>query len=605
MKKLSVFLHMAFAFRKEAWLNIVFNFLSVIFSVFSITMIYPFLGLLFGTMQIVNEKPAADFSSSYFLELLNYYLSNVIKSTNDKSAALLLICVLVVVAFFLKNICRYLAMFYLATIRAGVVGNLRKGLYEKILSLPLSFYTEKRKGDLLSRASVDVQEIEWSIISSLEVLMKDPLNIIFILAGLLIFSPTLTGIVFVVVPVAGIFIGYIGRSLKRTSAKTQGQLGMLISTFEETLSGIRIIKAFSAEDKMMALFLKQNNRHFQLMQRMYRKRDLASPLSEFLGVTSMAFVIFVGGKMVLSKSIMPDQLITFAVLFSQMISPAKAFTNALYNIQRGRASLERIRSVMDEDQRIFEAEQPKEVTAFEKEIRFDHVSFAYGTEEVLKGINLTIPKGSTVALVGQSGAGKSTMADMLPRFYDPQQGDVRIDDIPIRELRLADLRGMMGIVTQESILFNDTVFNNITLGVKSATKEQVEEAARVANAHEFIMQMEQGYDTYIGERGGKLSGGQRQRLSIARAVLKNPPILILDEATSALDTESEKLVQDALFKLMQNRTSLVIAHRLSTIQHADLIVVMQEGNIIEKGKHEELLALNGAYKRLFELQHFA
>ncbi|MCB0395590.1 MAG: ABC transporter ATP-binding protein [Flavobacteriales bacterium] len=605
MQKLFVLLRMVSSFKTSAWLNILFNVLSVVFSFFSVTMMMPFLGLILGTIEMVDQPPEFALNSTYFIDLLRYYISDVIRTSGSKQHALAVVCIWLVTAFLLKNIFRYLAMFFLAAVRSGVVKELRERLYRKVLSLPISFYTEQRKGDLLTRFSNDVQEVEWSILSSLEMIVKDPFTLIVFLGGMIAFSPSLTLVVFVVVPIAGLLIGAMGRSLKRTSVKTQTHLGNVMSTFEETLSGIRIIKAFSAEEKMNNTFSQQNGRFRQLMQRMFRKRDLASPLSELLGVTAISVVVLYGGQMVLKGEMGADVLITYLFLCSQLIAPAKAITTAWYNIQRGSASLDRIQSVLDADEKIAETTNPRELKSFETAIEYRHVRFSYGGDQVLNDIDLQIPKGKTVALVGASGAGKSTLADLLPRFYDIAEGQLLIDDIPVKELKLRDLRGLMGIVTQESILFNDTVFNNITLGVTGASREQVIEAARIAHAHDFIEQLENGYDTMIGERGGRLSGGQKQRISIARAVLKNPPILILDEATSALDTESEKWVQDALLNLMKNRTSIVIAHRLSTIQHADTIVVLDEGRIVEQGNHQELIERNGTYRKLFDLQHFA
>ncbi|MBP6650536.1 MAG: ABC transporter ATP-binding protein, partial [Bacteroidia bacterium] len=515
----------------------------------------------------------------------------------------------VIVLFFLKNFFRYLAMYFIAPIRNGVVRDLRNGMYEKVLYLPLSYFSDERKGDLISRMTSDVQEIEWSIMQSLEVVFREPLTILLFLGTMITISPQLSIFVFVLLPIAGLLIGQIGISLRRTSAKSQAKMGVLLSTIEETLSGMRIIKAFTSELFSMEKFGKINDEYRRLMTRLYRKRDLSSPLSEFLGAIVMVVVIYFGGKLVLdgSSRLEPAMFIAFIVIFSQLIPPAKSFTEAYSNVQRGLASVDRINKILDAEVTIRDKEHALQISDFNHTVEYRDVSFAYhkgGTGWVLHNVNLKIEKGKTIALVGQSGSGKTTLADLLPRFYDLEEGEILIDGENIKDYRLADLRGLMGIVTQESILFNDTVLNNIAFGMPNIKEEDVIAAAKIANAHDFIMQMPEGYQTNIGDRGGKMSGGQRQRISIARAVLKNPPILILDEATSALDTESERLVQDALTQLMKNRTTLVIAHRLSTIQHADEIIVMQKGEILERGKHAELLQSGGVYKKLYDLQTF-
>jgi len=529
----------------------------------------------------------------------------------DKAMGLVFICVMVVVLFFLKNLCRYLAQFFMASIRSGVVKDIRSKMYNKIMQLPLSYYSEARKGDLMTRLSSDITEIEWAIMNSMETLFIQLITFIAYLGALLYISPKLTLFVLIILPITGILVGGISKSLKRTSGKAQSKLGDLLSIIEETISGLRIVKAFNAEEASSRKFEENNKRYGILLTRQYRKRDLAAPLGEFLAVCIMIVVIWFGGKMVLSgEGLSASIFIGYLIMFSQLISPAKGFTTAFYNIQKGAASADRMAEVLDAKVTITEKPDAKSIDSFSNEIEYRDTSFKYQDNAVdfhgfeLDGINIKIPKGKSVALIGQSGSGKSTIADILPRFYDCTSGDVLIDGISTRDLKIADLRGLMGVVTQESILFNDTVFNNISFGTDGATEEQVTEAAKVANAHDFIIAMEHSYQTNIGDSGSKLSGGQRQRLSIARAVLKNPPILILDEATSALDTESEKLVQDALFKLMENRTSIVIAHRLSTIQHSDEIIVLKEGAIIERGNHDELLGKNGEYKKLYDLQVF-
>lgn len=612
MKKVLRVLKYVKGYKTYASLNIFFNILSVIFSLFSLTMVAPFLDLLFMKgdsdylSTIAKGKPELKFSVQNIIDTFYYELSKLIVD-DGKIKALVFICLLVVVFIFLKNLFRYLAMFFLSNVRNGVVKDLRNDIYQKTLRLPLSYYSDERKGDIMSRITTDVQEVEWSIMSSLEMLFRDPINIIILLTSMVFMSPQLTLFVFVLLPVPGFIIGKIASSLKRTSFKAKERLGTLFSIMEETLSGLRIIKGFNAESHSQKKFVDENNTYSTTMIRMYRKNDLASPLSEFLGVTILVILIYIGGKSVIDNELKASVFITFIAIFSQILPPAKALTTAWYNIQKGVASVERIEKILDADDVIHEHRNALPAPAFENYIEYKNICFAYKKGDagwVLKDINLTIPKGKTIALVGQSGSGKTTLADMLPRFFDADKGDIFIDGIALKEIKIKELRALMGIVSQESILFNDTIFNNIAFGITDAKKEDVINAAKIANAHEFIMQMENGYDTNIGDRGGKLSGGQRQRISIARAVLKNPPILILDEATSALDTESEKLVQDALERLMKNRTSLVIAHRLSTIQHADEIIVMQQGEIIERGTHKELLNTKGAYKRLYDMQAF-
>ena len=601
-------------YKGYAALNALFNILYVAFSLFSLTMIAPFLDLLFlkndsdYTARMAKGIPEFHLNISSLIDNFYFYLTRIIVD-QGKIHALVIICILVVVMFFFKNLFRYMALYFLAPVRNRVVRDIRTEIFGKTLVLPLSYYSEERKGDIMSRMTNDVQEIEWSIMKSLEVIFRDPISVIAFLITMVIMSPQLTLFVFVLLPLTGILIGRIGKSLRRTSAKSKDTLGQLISTIEETLSGLRIIKAFNAEKSVNEKFKKTNDEYTNIMIRMYRKTDLSSPMSEFLGTCVMVVVMYFGGKLVLGAdaSLSPSVFITYIAIFSQVIPPARSFTDAYYSIQRGIASAERITKILDAEISIHEIENPKSVTTFNKSIEYKNVSFAYARGDIgwaLRNINLTIEKGKTVALVGQSGAGKSTLVDILPRFYDATEGEILIDGISNKEYKIADLRGLMGNVTQESILFNDTIFNNIAFGMEHASEQEVIAAAKIANAHEFISQMENGYQSNIGDRGSKLSGGQRQRISIARAVLKNPPILILDEATSSLDTESERLVQDALSKLMQNRTSLIIAHRLSTILHADEIVVMNKGEIIERGNHTQLMAKEGAYKKLYDMQAF-
>ncbi len=595
------------SYKRYAVLNVFFNMLSVVFSLFSLTMVIPFLNVLFGQQQ-VYEKVSWTFSVKAALTNFNYFLSQYVIE-HGKIPALTYICVLIVILFFLKNLFRYLAMYFISPIRNGVVRDLRNKMYNKILFLPLTYFSEEKKGDLMSRMTSDVQEIEWSIMQSLEVIFREPLTVGLYLATMVIMSPQLSLFVFILLPIAGVLIGQIGKSLRRTSSKSQAKMGVLLSAIEETLSGLRIVKAFTAEPFFQNKFHKINDEYRRLMIRLYRKRDLTSPLSEFLGAVVMVIVIFFGGRLVLdaSQTLEPSVFIYFIVIFSQLIPPAKSFSEAYSNVQRGLASVERINKILDAEITIADKEHALQLTDFNHAIEYRDVSFAYhkgGSGWVLKNINLKIEKGKTVALVGQSGSGKTTIVDLLPRFYDLEHGEIFIDGENINNYKLNDLRGNMGIVNQESILFNDTIFNNIAFGLHSVSEDDVYNAAKIANAHDFITQMQDGYQTNVGDRGGRLSGGQRQRISIARAILKNPPILILDEATSALDTESERLVQDAITKLMKNRTTLVVAHRLSTIQHADEIIVMQQGEIIERGNHLQLLDKGGVYKKLYELQAF-
>jgi subfamily B ATP-binding cassette protein MsbA len=597
-------------FAKPYWVyavfNIVFNILTVVFSLVSITMIIPFLGLLFGTQEKVYEAPELSFSASSITENFYFQITQIIE-TRGQIDALLFICLLVLVMFMFRNLFRYLALYFLTPIRNGVVRDMRNALHKKVLSLPLGFYTEKRKGDIIARMTTDLVEIEWSIMSSLEMIFKDPLNIIIFLATLIVISPQLTIFVIVLFPIAGFLIARIGKSLKKSSDRGQNKMGELLSNIEENIRGLRIIKGFHAEEKIQEKFEENSDDYRHIMTKLLRKKDLSSPMSEFLSTIVLVCVMWFGGQLVLGaeNALSPEAFIGYIAIFSQIIPPAKSFTTAFYYLQKGSASAERVLSILETDNPIKEPKQPKGKNNFESSIAFKNVSFQYDTQAVLKDLSLEIQKGKSVALVGESGSGKSTIADLLSRFYDIEEGEILIDNINIKDYKLTDLRGLMGIVSQDSILFNDSVFNNITLGNENADKEEVIAAAKAANAHEFIMEMPKGYDSNVGENGAKLSGGQKQRISIARAIYKNPPILILDEATSSLDTESEKLVQDALGKLMKTRTSLVIAHRLSTIQNADNIILIKKGEILEQGTHEELTLKNGAYKKLIDYQNFS
>lgn len=603
MRNLIKVIRYAYPYWGYALLNVLFNILGVIFSVFSLAGVIPLLNILFQREAGVTSPPPLSLSFDAIKDNLYYQVGNFV-ATYGELRALAYICVGLIIAFFFKNLFRYLAMYYIAVVRNGVVRDMRDSLYHKAMILPLGYYSEQKKGDIISRMTADVQEVEWSVMSSLEMLFRDPITIVVYLVTLFIMNAELTLMVLILLPVSGLLIGRIGRSLKRTSTKGQQKMGELLSVIEESLSGLRIIKAFNAIGWASENFKSINHRYAQLMIQLYRKRDLASPLSEFLGIAVSAFVIWYGGKIILSGDSGMDAAIFIAYIafFSQIINPIKSLSSALYNVQKGGASVDRINQVLNASEVITQKPDALPIHSFNEKIEYRNVSFRYQQEEVLHSVNLVVPKGKTIALVGASGSGKSTMADLLPRFYDVTGGEILIDGIPIRDLVISDVRALMGIVSQETILFNGTVAENIAFGLSNVTPQAVTDAAKVANAHEFIMQMPEGYQTNIGDRGIKMSGGQRQRLSIARAVLRNPPILILDEATSALDTESERLVQEALINLMQNRTSLVIAHRLSTIQFADEIIVMQHGNIAERGNHNELMAKGGVYKRLHDLQ---
>lgn len=580
-------------------------------------MVAPFLDLLFlktdteYAERLAKGIPEVKLSAESLVDNFYYYFTQmIVDPERGKLYALYVICILVVVMFFFKNLFRYLGMFFIAPVRNGVVKDLRSSMHLKIMQLPLSFYSDERKGDIMSRVTTDAQEIEWSVMSSLEATFREPVTILIFLSTMIFISWELTLFVFVLLPLAALLITRIGKSLKRTSAKSKERLGQILSVIDETLSGLRIIKAFNAEHIVQEKFDHLNRRYFVTMNRMYRKTDLSSPLSEFLGACVLVVVLYFGGQLVLggSETLTAAMFITYVAIFSQLIPPAKSFTNAFYNIQKGIASADRIYMILNAPNEITDKPGAIEIKGFEKQVEYKNVSFAYRRGDagyVLNDINLVIPKGKTIALVGQSGSGKTTLADLLPRFYDPGSGEVTIDGITLKDMTMQSLRSLIGVVSQESILFNDTVYNNIAFGIPNANIEDIVEAARIANAHDFISEMPDQYQANIGDRGGKLSGGQRQRLSIARAVLKNPPILILDEATSALDTESERLVQDALSNLMKNRTTLVIAHRLSTIQHADQIIVMNKGVIEERGTHQELLEKKGLYRKLYDLQSFS
>lgn len=588
-------------YRRLAYLNILFNFFSIVFGLFSMTMLMPFLNYLFGTAEVVRD-PKATGIQAWNTEFI-FFLKDI--TGDDPGKALLLVCLAVVLFTILKNIFRYLALYVLVPYRNYTVRDLRNAVYKKVMRLQLSYFTEERKGDTISRMSNDITEVEFAIMTSLEAMFKGPFQILVTLILLIIMSWKLTLIILVLLPLNGFIISRIGKKLKRNASRAQGRLGLLMSLFEESLSGIRIIKGFGKEAYFFRKFSTENKHLSTINIKVNRSRDLSSPLSETMGITTLCMVLFIGGRMVQTGTgIMdPTAFILFILLFAQVIDPAKSFATAFYNVQKGAASADRIEEILSIPETLKEAENPLALAKIQTGIEFKNIGFQYTPDKkTLSDISFSIPLGKTVALVGASGSGKSTLADLLARFYDVNEGHVLIDGMDIRDIKVKDLRGLMGLVTQESILFNDSVFNNIAFGNHEVSYEQIVEAAKAANAHEFIVHMDKGYYTNIGDRGGKLSGGQRQRIAIARAILKNPQILILDEATSALDTSSERLVQEALNTLMKNRTSLVIAHRLSTIQNADLIIVMENGRIVERGSHQELYAHNGLYRNLLEMQ---
>ena len=580
----------------------VFITLSIIFSLFSLSMLIPFMDLIFNKVAIDGAIKATVSDSGNIKDLVYGFLQAKI-AQYGKEYALGWICFGIITAVLLKNIFLYLSYYFLAPIRNAVTRKYSKLLYDKILKLPIGYFTEQRKGDILSRSSNDIADLENSVVGALEGIIKEPLNIIGILIVLFIISVKLTLFVFILLPLAGFVVGRIGRTLKRHTNAAQVKWGEIMSQMEETLTGLRIIKAFNAEKRIKKSFYGLVDEIFFIKNKIQYRRDLASPVSESLGVIILCGVLWFGGKLVLSGEILSgSSFIGYVALFSQIINPAKALSQAVYNIKRGTATLDRLNEILEAPVTVEEIANPIELVGFNESIEFKDVQFLYQDASILNKINLIIQKGKTVALVGSSGAGKSTLADLVPRFHDVSAGDLLIDGKNIKDYSLNSLRQQISIVTQEPILFNDTIAANIALGKPDATEAEIMVAAKIANAYEFIMRKENGFDTMIGDRGSKLSGGERQRLTIARAVLKNPPILILDEATSALDTESEKLVQDAINNMMQNRTSIVIAHRLSTIRHADEIVVLQKGNIVERGNHDELLAQDGYYRKLIEMQ---
>ena len=581
-----------------------FNLLTSIFSLFSFTVFIPFLSILFDSQQLVTEPVAFEWTGAAIQHNAYYFLSQII-TTYGAVYALFAVCGAFVTMIIFKNIFDYIAGYLVSPVVNGLPRDLYKQTYEKILSLPIEYFTDQRKGDIMSRMSSDITNIQVTLNNSINGLIKNPITIIVFFGTLVMISPQMTGFMLLVLPLMAFVTGRLGSSLKRGSHNAQGQNASLLVTIEETLSGMRVIKAFSAGKYLARKFGDQNEEHFRLQNRLSRKYYAAHPISEIMGILMLVVVMGFGGNLVLggNSSLSPEGFIYFLVVFSQIISPAKAFSSSFYNIKKGSASVDRINAILDAENTIVERENAMAMDDFNKEVEFRNVNFTYnGEKQVLRDLSFTLEKGKSIALVGQSGSGKTTIANLLPRFFDVQDGAVLIDGIDIKDVKIDDLRGLMGFVTQESILFNDTFYSNIAFGMDGVPLEKVIEAAKIANAHDFIMDNPEGYYTNIGDGGGRLSGGQRQRISIARAVLKNPAILILDEATSALDTESERLVQDALEKLMKNRTSLIIAHRLSTIKNADEIIVLNEGRIVERGTHTELIAANGAYRKLHDLQ---
>lgn len=579
------------------------NILSALFSLISLAMLAPFLTLIFG-LQGDGGIQTSRFKLGNLSDLLYNQLTILTASDQGKIKALGIICIVLVTAIMLKNLFLYFSLYLLTPIRNSIINDMRTDMFRKILDLPVGFFNEQRKGDIMSRLTNDLQDVEFSTISFLESFFREPILIAFYLFAMISLSPELSVFLLLFLPIAGLVIGRIGRSLKKVSTGVQEKLGEILSTIEETLGGIRVVKAFNAEGQQLRRFKKENLDLFDIKNKANRRRDLASPVSETLGIIAVSCVLYYGGTLVLNHdfSLNGPDFLTFIAIFTQVINPLKAFSTASYNIQKGAASIERIQKLIMEEQAVMEDPNPLPIESFKETIELRDVVFAYPDKSILNRINLTIKKGQTIALVGSSGAGKSTLADLIPRFHDATSGEVLIDGINIKKYKIKDLRNLMGIVTQEPILFNDTIRANISLGNEKASIDEIISAARIANAHLFIENKEEGYASLVGDRGSKLSGGERQRLTIARAVLKNPPILILDEATSSLDTESEKWVQDAINNLMKDRTSIIIAHRLSTIRHADEIIVLHEGMIAERGKHDDLIQLKGIYSKLVTMQ---
>ncbi|WP_291869221.1 ABC transporter ATP-binding protein [Maribacter sp.] len=597
-------LRFAKPYKSYAILNIISNIFYALFATLSMVSLFPMLSVIFKQTEPIYKRPlwkGLFNAKEYVFDSLSYFVTQ--KAGQGENDALVFMVALVISMFFLKNLFNYLAMYFITFLRNGVLKDLRNELYTKTIDLPLSYYSEKRKGDTIARITSDVLEIQHSFLSILELIVREPLTILFTIIAMVSISVKLTIFVFIFLPISGFLISLLGKSLKRKSDKVQKEQGAFLSILEETLGGLRVIKAFNAEQKFSNTFQNSTKRFFNFSNTLLNRQNLASPTSEFFGIAAIGVILWFGGQMVLvDKTLKPELFIAYMGLAYNILTPAKAISKASYGVKKGNAAAERVLEILETKNPIAEINNAIEKQEFNSSIQLENISFKYEDDYVLKNFNLKVNKGETVALVGQSGSGKSTIANLVTRFYDVNQGAITIDNENIKNLTKKSLRGLMGLVTQDSILFNDTVKNNIGLGKENATEEEIIEAAKIANAHDFILELPNGYDTNIGDSGNKLSGGQKQRLSIARAVLKNPPIMILDEATSALDTESERLVQDALEKMMQNRTSIVIAHRLSTIQKADTIVVLQKGEIVEQGTHKELLASNGVYRKLVAMQ---
>lgn len=607
MNYLKKILRFAIPYKKYGILNIICNIFYALFSTLSMIAMMPMINVLFGQTDKVLSQPLwdGDYSNlkDYLVDSFNFTISQRIEIEGEQSA-LFLIVAIIVVLFLLKNLFSYLSLYFITFLRNGVLKDIRDEMFRKVVNLPISYFSEKRKGDTISRIASDVGEVQMSLLAVLELIIREPLTIIFAIISMLILSPKLTLFVFVFIPISGFIISFIGKSLKKKSHLVQNEVGQFLSSLEETLGGLKVIKGYNAEQQFENKFKSSTNRLYRFSNSLMNRQNLASPASEFLGILTITAILLFGGTMVFNKQLDGGEFIVFLLLAYNILTPAKAISKALYSVKRGNASAERVLEILESESPIKDSANAKTKTEFSQGIKINNISFKYEDDLVLKNFTVNVPKGKTVALVGQSGSGKSTIANLVTRFYDVNEGSITIDSENIKDLTKNSLRGLMGLVTQDSILFNDTVKNNILIGKQGATDEQVIEALKIANAWEFVKDLPKGIETNVGDSGNKLSGGQKQRLSIARAVLKNPPIMILDEATSALDTESERLVQVALENMMKNRTSIVIAHRLSTIQNADEIIVMHKGEIAEQGKHNELMNMDGTYRKLVNMQSF-